>query len=229
MTLSDLLTLSTQLTRNLLAIAKLFVVWCSVFSNLVFAPYRIPWTASMLSGRGTRVMKVRDNVADRLHTHFYRATRMRSADGGLCRGKMSVRPSVCLSVRSSHADILSKRLNISSNFLHQKITRPLVFFPYPTRRQYSDGYPLTGASNARGVWKNQNFRPIPRFISEIMQDRAIVSMEGESETTPKLSNGTSLNDLEWPLTHISRSPSSNSTSNNSKTVHDRTIFTMADQ
>jgi len=38
-----------------------------------------------------------------------------------------------------------------------------------------------------------------------MQDRAIVTIEGELETAPKLSNGTSLNDLEWPLTQISRS------------------------
>jgi len=38
-----------------------------------------------------------------------------------------------------------------------------------------------------------------RFISQMMQDRAIVTMEGELETTPKLSNDTGLNDLEWPL------------------------------
>jgi len=30
----------------------------------------------------------------------------------------------------------------------------------------------------------------------MMQDRAIVTMEGEYETAPKLSNGTSLNDLQ---------------------------------
>jgi len=30
-------------------------------------------------------------------------------------------------------------------------------------------------------------------------------MEGKQETVPKLSNGTTFNDLEWPLTHISRS------------------------
>jgi len=30
-------------------------------------------------------------------------------------------------------------------------------------------------------------------------------MEGEYETAPKFSNGTRLNDLEWPLTQISRS------------------------
>ena len=56
--------------------------------------------------------------------------------------------------------------------------------------------PSTGASNARKYVKNHDCRPISRFISEVMQDRAIVTMEGEQETAPKLSNGTSLNDLE---------------------------------
>jgi len=32
--------------------------------------------------------------------------------------------------------------------------------------------------------------PISRFISEMIQDRAIVTVEGEYETVPKLSNGT---------------------------------------
>jgi len=53
-------------------------------------------------------------------------------------------------------------------------------------------------------------------------------MEGEYETAPKLSNSTSLNDLERPLTQISRSRYY-STSNNSKTVPDRAIFTMTGQ
>jgi len=48
----------------------------------------------------------------------------------------------------------------------------------------------------QGGMKNDDFRPISRFISEMMQDRAIVIMEDEWETAPKLSNGTSLNDLE---------------------------------
>jgi len=30
-----------------------------------------------------------------------------------------------------------------------------------------------------GYEKNHDFRPIPRFISEMMQDRAIVTIEGE--------------------------------------------------
>jgi len=38
-----------------------------------------------------------------------------------------------------------------------------------------------------------------------VKDKAIVTMEGECETAPKLSNGTSLNDRERPLIQISRS------------------------
>jgi len=38
--------------------------------------------------------------------------------------------------------------------------------------------------------KNRDFRPISRFISMMVQNRAIVNMEYEYETVPKLSNGT---------------------------------------
>jgi len=65
----------------------------------------------------------------------------------------------------------------------------LIMSGRQTGWQYSDGDPLTGASNARGM-KNHDFRPISGFISELMQDRAMVT---------KLSNGTILNDLERPL------------------------------
>jgi len=88
--------------------------------------------------------------------------------------------------------------------------------------------PSNGASNAKVVWGNHHFRPTTRFISEMVQDRAIVTMEVEQETALKFSNGTSLNDLEWPLTQISRWRYY-STSNNSKTVEDRAVFTMGDQ
>ena len=90
----------------------------------------------------------------------------------------SVRPSVCLSVCLSHAGIVSKRLYISSIFLPSGSAAILVF-PHQTGWQYSDVDPLTGASNARGMTKNHDFRPISRFISQIMQDRAIVTMEGK--------------------------------------------------
>jgi len=61
-----------------------------------------------------------------------------------------------------------------------------------------------------------------------MQDSAIVTIEGEKETAPKLSYGISVNNLELPLTHISRSRHY-LTTNNSKTVQGTAIVTMADQ
>jgi len=56
--------------------------------------------------------------------------------------------------------------------------------------------PPNGGVECEGYEKNHDFRPISSFISQIMQDRAIVTMEGKWETTAKLSNGTCLNDLE---------------------------------
>ena len=44
--------------------------------------------------------------------------------------------------------------------------------------------------------KNRDFRPVSRFVSEMMQVRAAVTMEGEYETVFKLSNGAISNDLE---------------------------------
>jgi len=47
----------------------------------------------------------------------------------------------------------------------------------------------------QGDEKIYNFRPISRFILQMMQDRAI-TMEGELKTARRLSNGNGLNDLE---------------------------------
>ena len=62
-----------------------------------------------------------------------------------------------------------------------------------------------------------------RFISKTVQDRAIVTMEDESELVCDLSNGAISNDLELPLTQISRS-CQYSMHNMSLTVHDRHIY-----
>jgi len=64
-------------------------------------------------------------------------------------------------------------------------------------------------------------------ISQTATDTTIVTIEGEYETVLMLSNGTNFNDLERPLTPISRSRYY-STSNDSQTVQDKAIFTMAD-
>jgi len=65
---------------------------------------------------------------------------------------------VCPSVPLSHLRILSKWLNISSKFFHRWVKR---------RRRMQGGM------------KNHDFRPKSRFISEMMQDRATVTMKGK--------------------------------------------------
>jgi len=44
--------------------------------------------------------------------------------------------------------------------------------------------------------KNHDFRPVSHFISEMLLNRAIVTMEYEEEAITKVLNGTILNDLE---------------------------------
>jgi len=44
--------------------------------------------------------------------------------------------------------------------------------------------------------KKSRFSTNISFISKMMKDRAIVTMEAEEETAQKLSNGISLNDLQ---------------------------------
>jgi len=62
---------------------------------------------------------------------------------------------VCPSVCPSHAGIVSKCLHISSNCFHRRETPSFQFFSYQTGWQYSDGDPLTGASNAWGCEKSR--------------------------------------------------------------------------
>ena len=83
-------------------------------------------------------------------------------------------PSQDPSVRLSHAGILSKRLNISSNFIHRRIATPF-WFAAPNGmailrlRQEAPNV----APNAEKL-KSHDFRPIARFISQRIQDRAII-------------------------------------------------------
>ena len=73
---------------------------------------------------------------------------------------------------------MSKRLNI-------KLFAPLdsntiMVFPHQTVWQYSEGDFIMGASNAGGYEKKyRDFRTICRFISLMIQDNAIVTMERE--------------------------------------------------
>ena len=104
---------------------------------------------------------------------------------GLWRRKMSVRLSVC----PSHAVILSKHII--------KIFRPsgshtTLVLPY--RGNIPTGTPLTGVSNAGAYVKISIF---DQYISEMIH-RAIDTMEGESETVPKIYQ------FQWPSVTTSR-------------------------
>ena len=57
------------------------------------------------------------------------------------------------------------------------------------------GTPLTGASNARGMKKSRFSTNIEHYLGTDAK-QSHCGMEGESETAPKLSNVTCLNDLE---------------------------------
>jgi len=70
--------------------------------------------------------------------------------------------------------------------------------------------------------KNRDFRPISHYISEMIQDSAIVTMGCEQINISELSNGTIFSDLERPLTDISKLRYY-LTVNISETVRDRDI------
>ena len=88
---------------------------------------------------------------------------------------------VCLSVRLTHADILSKRLNIIivKVFFHPGKHTILVFSTKRHGIKYSDGNPNNEDVECKGVFENRDFRPTCRFVSEMIQNRATVITGGE--------------------------------------------------
>jgi len=94
---------------------------------------------------------------------------MRSADYAVARC-MSVRPSVTRRYSVETAKHIIKVFPPSDS-------QTILVFRYQTDGNIPTE-PPNGASNARGM-NNHDFRQISRFVSEMMQDRAIVTMEGE--------------------------------------------------
>ena len=133
--------------------------------------------------------------------------------------RQSVRPSVIRQYSVETAKHYHQTFSLSGS-------PNILVFPYQTGWQYSYGDPDNGYVECSGVWKKRDFQPISRVISEMIQHRAIVTMESEKETVPKLSNCTIFDDLEWPLTE-NVSSWYYSTSSNLKMVQSRTILTMA--
>ena len=69
----------------------------------------------------------------------------------------------CLSICLSRSSIMSKQINISSKFFLPSGSQTSLVFPYQMGWPYSDGNPLTGASNAGGVGRNRDSEPISGF------------------------------------------------------------------
>jgi len=84
-----------------------------------------------------------------------------------------------LSVRLSHAGILSKRLNIKA--FSPSVARPFEFFRTKRYGNIPMGTPPppNGSVDCKGYEILAIFKQIYRFIYEMMRDRAIVTMEGK--------------------------------------------------
>jgi len=90
---------------------------------------------------------------------------------------LSVCLSVCPSVGHTPVSCVNGYTYPESFLLSGSPT--ILVFPHQTGLQYSDGDPFNGGVECKGVWKNHDLRPVLGFISELMQDRAIVTMEDE--------------------------------------------------
>ena len=137
--------------------------WASPLHTCACGGIGWPWeVVSCLDDHVTSALVVRKSYnlpRDAMHNADYTATRY-----------MSVR----LFVRLSHVGILLKRLNICSNCFAIG-SHTILVIPYQTVWQYPDAPPLSRTEMANeGYMKNRNFRPISRFISEMIQDRAII-------------------------------------------------------
>ena len=100
--------------------------------------------------------------------NFYRAMRMHGTDCAVARCL-----SVCPSVR--HTPVLC--LN-GYKILSRSGIPTILVFSQEKGWQNSDGTPERGR-RMQGVWKDHDFRPISRCILQMMQDWAIVTIEGE--------------------------------------------------
>jgi len=137
---------------------------------------------------------------------------------------------VCLPVCSSvcHTPVFCRhRWTYPQKFFLVSGSPIILVFPYQTGWQYSDGNPLTGASNATGI------KEITIFDQYLALSRKWCKIEtsyygSRIGNRTKVANSTSLNDLGWPLTQILRSRYY-LTSNNLKMVQYRAMLTMADQ
>ena len=96
---------------------------------------------------------------------------------GLCCGPVSVCLSVCLSVYLSRSCILSRRLNISSNFFVRQVARSLQFFFGTGADTQFQREPLHRGRKIQWLGKFCDYRLKSPSISETVRDRPMVAME----------------------------------------------------
>ena len=92
-----------------------------------------------------------------------------------------VRPSICLSACLSvcHTPVFCRHRWTYSQFLFYRQVAHHSSFSIPNWMTILRRELPNGAVECKEVWKKSRFWPISRFVSEMMQDRAIVTMEGE--------------------------------------------------
>ena len=71
-------------------------------------------------------------------------------------------PSVCVSVTFVHSVKTNKHI---FKLFSPSGSQAILDFPYQTTWQYSDGNPLTVASNAGRIGRNHDFEPISGFMA----------------------------------------------------------------
>jgi len=144
--------------------------------------------------------------------------------------RLSFRPSVCLSVCLSvrHTEVLCLNGYAYPHFFFTIGYSPTILvLSHQKGWQYSDRDPLTGASNARGMKKS-------RFSTNISLYLGNDARWSHSYYGRFIGNCTQAFEwyrLEWSwvISNPDFKVTYHSTSNNSKTVPDRAIFTTADQ
>ena len=102
---------------------------------------------------------------------------------------------------------------------------PILIFRHWGSWLNSDGFTPMRGTKYKGVRKLGNFWRESRCILETVWNTAIVAIEVEHETIPKLLNSGTFNDLEWPQPPVSISPYS-SKANILQTVHATAIVAI---
>jgi len=132
--------------------------------------YPVLWRKSQAGKKTTLQAKINDIAFDNSFWLFF-----------IARQRTIAIPSVWLSVRPSRSGTVSKRLNILYDVSHflQHNNPIILVFPVPNifAKFWRGHPPPAGALNTGWVYKFRDFRPIPGYMWETVQDRPIVTTE----------------------------------------------------